>query len=52
MVGSKLKDPKKVLQGTGAYVRHVKLFAPSDLAARSFAPLLRQAVKTPYADYD
>lgn len=52
MVGSKLKDPQKLLQGTGAYVRHLKLFTPSDLDGRAFAPLLRQAVKTPYANYD
>lgn len=52
MVGSMLKDPGKLLQGAGAYVRHVKLFKPSDLDARAFAPLLRQAVKTPYARYD
>jgi hypothetical protein len=52
MVGSMLKDPKKLLQGSGAYVRHVRLFAPSDLDARAFAPLLRQAAKTPYARYD
>jgi hypothetical protein len=52
MVGSMLKDPKNLLQGAGAYVRHLKLFKPSDLDARTFAPLLRQAVKTPYARYD
>ena len=52
MVGSKLKDPKKLLHGSGAFVRHIKLFAPSDVDARAFAPMLRQAVKTPYANYD
>jgi hypothetical protein len=51
-IGSALKDPKNLLQGSGAYVRHIKLFKPSDLDARAFAPLLRQAVKTPYAHYD
>lgn len=45
MVGSKLKDPKKLLEGQGAYVRHVKVRAVADIEPKSFGALLRQAVK-------
>lgn len=41
--GSRLKDPEKLLQGSGAYVRHVKVRNPSDIDVRDFAALLRQA---------
>ncbi len=41
--GARLKDPKSLLQGSGAYVRHVKVRKPSDIDARAFADLLRQA---------
>ena len=50
--GSKLKDPKGLLQGSGAYVRHIKVAAPSDIDAQAFAALIRQAAKTSYAHYD
>ena len=43
--GSKLDDPKKLLEGKGAYVRHIKVRTPRDIDARAFAALLRQAVK-------
>ena len=43
--GSRLKDPGKLLVGSGAYVRHVKLRKPADLDAKSFAALLRQAAR-------
>jgi len=43
--GSALKDPKGLLQGKGAYVRHVKLRKPADLDVRAFAALLRQAAR-------
>ena len=45
--GASLKDPKKLLVGDGAYVRHVKLRTPADLDARAFAALLRQAARRP-----
>lgn len=51
MVGSKLKDPKKLLQGAGAWVRHVKVRSTSDIDARAFGAFLRQAAKTPYGAY-
>ena len=41
--GSALRDPKGLLQGSGTYVRHVKVRAPSDLDERAFAGLLKQA---------
>jgi hypothetical protein len=43
--GSKLKDPKKLLEGKGAYVRHVKVRTVGDIDEAAFAALLRQAVK-------
>jgi hypothetical protein len=42
--GSSLKDPKGLLEGNGAYVRHTKVRAPSDIDERAFAALLKQAV--------
>jgi hypothetical protein len=42
--GSSLKDPRGLLEGSGAYVRHVKVRAPSDIDERAFAALLEQAV--------
>ena len=41
--GAKLKDPKGLLEGKGAYVRHIKVRAPSGIAPREFAALLGQA---------
>lgn len=43
--GSALKDPKKLLQGEGKYVRHIKLRKTSDLDERAFGALLSQAVR-------
>lgn len=43
IMGSKLKDPKKLLHGDGAYVRHLKVAGTADIRPRAFAPLLRQA---------
>ena len=43
VMGSKLKDPGKLLHGEGAFVRHVKVFKRSDIDERSFGALLRQA---------
>ena len=41
--GSSLRDPRRLLEGTGEYVRHIKVHAPSDIDERAFAALLRQA---------
>ena len=42
--GVRLKDPKRVLEGNGKYLRHVKVHAPSDIREREFAALLKQAI--------
>lgn len=43
--GATLKDPKKLLQGAGNYVRHIKVHASSEIDERAFAVLLRQAAR-------
>ena len=43
--GASLKDPKGLLQGQGRYVRHIKVFKPSDIDEKAFAALLRQAAR-------
>jgi hypothetical protein len=50
--GAALKDPKELLQGSGRYVRHVKIRSASDLDASALGALLRQAVKVGYGKYD
>ncbi len=45
VAGSRLKDPKKLLHGGGKYVRHLRVFKPSDIDRRYFAALLRHAVR-------
>jgi hypothetical protein len=41
--GSSLKDPRGLLEGTGQYVRHIKVRNRSAIDERAFAALLRQA---------
>ena len=43
--GSSLKDPKGLLEGKGAYVRHTKVRAPAGIERRALTTLLKQAVK-------
>ena len=45
VAGSALRDPRRLLEGNGQWVRHIKLRAPSDIDERTFAALLRQAVR-------
>lgn len=45
VMGAKLKDPGKRLHGEGAFVRHLKLLAPSDFDEVAFAALLLQAAQ-------
>jgi hypothetical protein len=45
IAGSALRDPRGLLEGNGQWVRHVKLRGPSDIDERTFAALLRQAVR-------
>jgi hypothetical protein len=41
--GASLRDPKELLEGKGAFVRHIKVRTPSDIDPRAFTPLLREA---------
>lgn len=43
--GSRVPDPKQILHGKGAYVRHIKVHKTSDIDAPTFAKYLRQAIK-------
>lgn len=43
--GSRLKDPKGLLEGEAQHVRHIKLRSAKDIDERSFAALLRQAAR-------
>ena len=45
MAGAKLKDPKKLLEGSGAFIRHVKLRTTRDIVERDLVALLDQAVE-------
>ena len=42
--GSLLSDPKRLLEGSGKYVRHIKVYDPSDIDSRAFSALLKQAM--------
>jgi hypothetical protein len=42
--GSRLSDPKGLLEGNGQWVRHIKIRKASDIDETAFASLLRQAV--------
>ena len=42
--GAKLKDPAKLLEGTGKGLRHVKVREAKDIKPKEFAGLLKQAV--------
>jgi hypothetical protein len=41
--GSRLEDPKGLLEGKGQYVRHIKVRKASDIDERAFRSLLKQA---------
>ncbi len=42
--GSALKDPEKLLEGEGDYVRHTKVYAVKDIDEKAFEALLKQAI--------
>jgi len=42
--GSQLKDPQKLLQGTGKYVKHIKIFTSKDIDRKAFEKLIKQVV--------
>ena len=43
--GSGLSDPKKLLRGSGKYVKHIKIYTMSDIDEAVFAKLIKQAVR-------
>jgi hypothetical protein len=43
--GSGLKDPQRILEGKGQYVRHIKVRNASDIDEDAFGALLRQAAR-------
>ena len=43
--GSGLKDPNRLLEGQGQYVRHIKVRKKSDIDEAAFGALLRQAAR-------
>lgn len=47
-IGSQLKDPKKLLQGNGKYVRSVKIYSAKDINSTYFTKLVKEAVKIKY----
>jgi hypothetical protein len=47
ILGSKLKDPRPrmLLEGSGAYVRHIKLRSVKEIDEKAFAALVKQAAR-------
>ena len=43
--GSGLKDPQRILEGKGQYVRHIKVRKASEIDEDTFRALLRQAAR-------
>jgi hypothetical protein len=43
--GASLKDPLGLLHGEGQYVRHIKVFKPTDIDKKAFKALLKQAMR-------
>jgi len=42
--GSQLKDPKNLLQGSGKFVKHVKIFSRKDIDETAFKNLIQQVL--------
>ena len=42
--GTSLRDPKRLLEGTGKSLRHVKLHSVADVTPIRLKPLLREAI--------
>ena len=45
--GALLNDPKKVLRGGGKFVRHIRIETEKDIDEKTFASMVRKAVKAP-----
>lgn len=43
--GTSLRDPKKLLEGTGKSLRHVKFYGTADVKSALLRPLLREAIE-------
>ena len=43
--GASLADPRRLLEGQGEYVRHIKVRRVADIDEAAFASLLRQAAR-------
>jgi len=42
--GAELQDDSNILEGTGKFIRHVKVLSPSNIREEEFARLLAQAI--------
>jgi hypothetical protein len=42
--GSELNDPDRLLQGSGRWIRHIRISEPEDLAEPSIRAFLKQAI--------
>jgi hypothetical protein len=45
--GSTMQDPRRLLAGSGKYVRHVKVYSARDIDREAFSELIRQASTGP-----
>lgn len=45
--GASLADPEGLLEGTGKWMRHVKVRSPGDLRKREYRALVEQAANLP-----
>ena len=43
--GALLKDPKKLLAGTGRWIRHVRISEPADLKSKALKSFIKSAVE-------
>ena len=50
--GTLLKDPNKLLQGTGKLIRHIPIAAPEDYRNPKTTALIREAIDFTVADMD
>ncbi len=50
--GASLKDPKKLLKGSGVRVRHIVLESADDLDKREIQALMNQALEFAYVPFD
>ena len=51
LLGSQLSDPKKILHGKAAHVRHIKVHSTADIDAPTFAKYVREAIRLTPASF-